>query len=200
MTGVYKNELNTMQNALMAYANALQNFLDTTKEIRAIYNEIAQNEALKEQRATLNAMKGDSITRITTAAEKLKERINEIWTPKESLYNRDTISMLEDGLLHYSAADVENMAETRFMDNPTMLQVLRGYAEKHDLFPQLKHDSVLLYSSRCKKLEAADSLKDELIGIVGSSNEDMGHATAVQYAAQNFDTSFKAKLDRIGQL
>ena len=54
MTGTYSNELNTMQNALTAYTNALQSFLENTKEIRATFNEIAQNEALKDQRATLN--------------------------------------------------------------------------------------------------------------------------------------------------
>ena len=53
MTGTYSNELNTMQNALTAYTNALQSFLENTKEIRATFNEIAQNEALKDQRATL---------------------------------------------------------------------------------------------------------------------------------------------------
>ena len=98
MTGTYSNELNTMQNALTAYTNALQSFLENTKEIRATFNEIAQNEALKDQRATLNSMKSDSVSRISAAAEKLKERITTNWTPKEQLYNREVIAMLQDGL------------------------------------------------------------------------------------------------------
>ena len=200
MTGTYSNELNTMQNALTAYTNALQSFLENTKEIRATFNEIAQNEALKDQRATLNSMKSDSVSRISAAAEKLKERITTNWTPKEQLYNREVIAMLQDGLIPYSASDIESMAETRFKDNPTMLQVLRGYADKHNLLSQLKNNSVLLYSSKAKKLAAADALSEELIGIIGSAKEDIGHLTAVQYAAEHFEDSFKAKLDVIGQL
>lgn len=93
-----------------------------------------------------------------------------------------------------------DMAETRFKDNPTMLQVLRGYVDKHNLLSQLKNNSVLLYSSKAKKLAAADALSEELIGIIGSAKEDIGHLTAVQYAAEHFEDSFKAKLDVIGQL
>lgn len=171
MTGTYSNELNTMQNALTAYTNALQSFLENTKEIRATFNEIAQNEALKDQRATLNSMKSDSVSRISAAAEKLKERITTNWTPKEQLYNREVIAMLQDGLIPYSASDIESMAETRFKDNPTMLQVLRGYVDKHNLLSQLKNNSVLLYSSKAKKLAAADALSEELIGIIGSASQ-----------------------------
>ena len=88
--------------------------------------------------------------------------------------------MLQDGLIPYSASDIESMAETRFKDNPTMLQVLRGYVDKHNLLSQLKNNSVLLYSSKAKKLAAADALSEELIGIIGSAKEDIGHLTAVQ--------------------
>lgn len=200
MTGAYLNELNTMQNALAAFTNALQNFLKETKEIRATYNEVAQGEALKNQRASLNTIRNDSITRISVAAESLKEHISENWSPKEKLYNREVVAMLQDGLIPYSAHDVESMAEIRYIDNPTMLQALRGYVIKHNLLPQLKHDSVLLYSSKDKKVEATESLKSELIGILGSSREDMGHAGAVQYIAEHFEESFKTKLDIIGQL
>lgn len=200
MTGTYSNELNAMQNALTSYTNALKSFLETTKEIRATYNEVAQNDALKDQRASLNSMKSDSVSRISSAAERLKERISANWAPKEQLYNREVIAMLQDGFIPYSASDIESMAETRFKDNPTMLQVLRGYVDKHKLLPQLKRNSVLLYSSKAKKLEAADALSGELIGIVGSSKEDIGHLTAVQYAAEHFEDSFKSKLDVIGQL
>ena len=145
-------------------------------------------------------MKSDSVSRISAAAEKLKERITTNWTPKEQLYNREVIAMLQDGLITYSASDIESMAETRFKDNPTMLQVLRGYVEKHNLLSQLKNNSVLLYSSKAKKLAATDALSGELIGIIGSAKEDIGHLTAVQYAAEHFEDSFKAKLDVIGQL
>jgi len=65
---------------------------------------------------------------------------------------------------------------------------------------ELKNNSVLLYSSKAKKLAAADALSEELIGIIGSAKEDIGHLTAVQYAAEHFEDSFKAKLDVIGQL
>lgn len=200
MTGTYSNELNTMQNALKAFTNALQNFLEATKEIRATYNEVAQSEALKDQRASLNTIRNDSISRISAAAESLKEHISENWSPKEKLYNREVVAMLQDGLISYSADDVEGMAESRYMDNPTMLQALRGYVIKRNLLPQLKNNSVLLYSSKDKKMEAAESLKSELIGILGSSKEDVGHASAIQYVAEHFEESFKAKLDLIGQL
>ena len=53
---------------------------------------------------------------------------------------------------------------------------------------------------RREKLAAADALSEELIGIIGSAKEDIGHLTAVQYAAEHFEDSFKAKLDVIGQL
>lgn len=195
MTGVYSNELNTMQSALIEYVTALEYFLDSTKEIRATYNAIAQVDALQNQRANLNKAKGNAELRISSAADNLKEHIISKWTPKETLYNREVVSMLQDGLISYSVDDIETMAEERFADNPTMLQVLRGYLEKNELFGNLKSDSVLMYASKSKKVETAENLKNELLGIINNTE----NIESVRYAAENFEKAFQYKLNIIGQ-
>lgn len=196
MTGVYSNELNTMQSALSEYVTALEYFLDSTKEIRATYNTIAQGEALQKERANLNKAKGNSSQRISSAADNLKEHIISKWTPKETLYNREVIAMLQDELIPYSVDDIETMAEERFSDNPTMLQVLRGYLNKKGLLGHLKNDSILLYAAKAKKIEAAENLKSELLGIINNTET----AESVRYAAENFEKAFQYKLNIIGQL
>ncbi|WP_195543140.1 hypothetical protein [Massiliimalia timonensis] len=200
MTGIYGNELITMQNALIAYANGLKQYSEKTKEIRATYNETAQNIALADQREILNGIVGDSASRIESAGETLKQRISERWEPKATLYNRDIVAMLNDGLLKYSAKDIEEMAKKRYMDNPTMLQVLRGYAETSGEIKQLKSDSVLLFASKGKKLEAAESLKQEIINIIQNAGEKPGHVESVSWFAENFEKAFENKLKAIGEI
>lgn len=200
MEGIYRNELNTMQNAFALFASALQDYISGNAEIRAKYNDISQNVALREQRAALNAVRSDAANRISSAAEKLKEHIITVWTPNKALYDRDIVAMLTDGLLSYSGKALENMASSRYADNPTMLQVLRGFVDKNNLIGELSHESPLLYASKEKKLDAAESLKSELLGIIGNTSEAPGHDKSVMYLAENFETVFKGKLDIIGKI
>ena len=51
-----------------------------------------------------------------------------------------------------------------------------------------------------KKLDAAESLKSELLGIIGNTSEAPGHDKSVMYLAENFETVFKNKLDIIGKI
>lgn len=196
MTGVYKKELDTMQRALSEYATAFAGYLQSTKEIRETYNAIAQTKALEGANAALNAVRATSADKIVAAATALEERIIAMWTPNPTLYKRDVIAMLQDGLLKYDAEAIETMARDRYADNPTMLQALRGYLDSHDLVKEMKSDSILRYASKGQKVGATEELKNELLGILKSSQS----AEAVKYAADNFEATFAYRLNIIGQI
>ena len=196
MTGVYGKELDTMQRALSEYAVAYLSYLQSTKEIRETYNAIAQTKALEGANAALNAVRSTSADKIVAAATALEERIIAMWTPNPTLYKRDVIAMLQDGLLKYDAEAIETMARDRYADNPTMLQALRGYLDSHDLIKEMKSDSILRYASKGQKIGATEELKNELLGILKSSQS----AEAVKYAADNFEATFAYRLNIIGQI
>lgn len=196
MTGVYKKELDTMQRALSEYATAFAGYLQSTKEIRETYNANAQTKALEGANAALNTVRATSADKIVAAATALEERIIAIWTPNPTLYKRDVIAMLQDGLLKYDAEAIETMARDRYADNPTMLQALRGYLDSHDLIKEMKSDSILRYASKGQKIGATEELKNELLGILKSSQS----AEAVKYAADNFEATFAYRLNIIGQI
>ena len=88
------------------------------------------------------------------------------------------------------------MARDRYADNPTMLQVLRGYLDSHDLVKEMKSDSTLRYASKGQKIGATEDLKNELLGILKSSQS----AETVKYAADNFEATFAYRLNIIGQI
>lgn len=200
MEGIYSNELNTMQNALNAYANGLKQYTENTREIRATYNAVAIENALIDQRGILNSIIGDSTSRVKKAGDSLKQHLSERWEPKATLYDRTTVAMLNDGLLKFSAGDIEEMAETRYMDNTTMLQVLRGYAESSEKIKELKRDSVLLFASKSKKLEAVEALTNEIINMIQNASDNPGHIDSISWAAENFEKAFEHKLNVIGEI
>lgn len=186
----YTKAINEMKAAIQSYDSALASFLTTVREARAVYNEIALMQHVKDQQAKLTEVRNSVIDRIHTAASDLKSVITQLWTPNERNYNPGYMAMLED--IPVTLQDLEDAARERFSDNPTMLMALRTYAERKNLAEGnvFAPTSPLKFASKTELLSAVDILEHELHGVLAWNDE--AHSQALHYAATHFETAFKS--------
>ena len=94
--------------------------------------------------------------------------------------------------------DLEFAARDYYSKNTTMLQALYSIAEKRGLAGDIAQDSPLYMASRQKKIDAANSLADEVRSVMETA--DPVKLDARQYIADNFETMEAAKVAIIGNI
>lgn len=193
----YSDYLARIYNAYNDWTIAFGNYLNSTKEIRATYNQVAQERALSSMREQFMDVKIDAVNRIQQAGADLEAAIEENWRPNAQSYISKVVEVLSSEFLSPTISDLEHAAMD-YGKNGTMLSAMYGIAKKRGLDKDIGRDSILYHADRQEKLQAARSLVNEVIGIMDTT--DPSKFPARQAFAKNFEQYEAAKLAIIGKI
>lgn len=193
----YSTYLTRIHNAYGDWVTAFSDYLDSSKEIRANYNQVAQSHALEEQRAKFFGIRNDAVYRIQQAGEALTAAIEENWRPNPQRYITKAIEAYSSEFLEPTLADLEHAAE-EYGKNGTMLCALYNIAKKRGLDGDIRRGSPLYHADRREKLEAARSLVNEILGIMNT--DDPIKFRARKNFFDNFEKYVANKLEIIGNI
>lgn len=195
-TSNYKNELTAIYTAYMGWFRAFSAFVEGTKEKRALYNEVAFSKAVQQEKETLNAALTQAVQNLEDARSALLDKIGKNWMVRIASYDEKGIALFSSEYVTPALEDMEFAARDYYSKNATMLQALFSIAEKRGLAGKIVPSSPLYMADRKKKLDAANSLVDEVLGVMQTS--DPINMNARQYFADNFESVEAAKLAAIG--
>lgn len=193
----YAPYLSKIYTAYNDWVVAFSNYLNQSKEIRATYNQVAQEKALSNQRSQFMDVRNSAIERIRQAGADLETAIEQNWRPNPQSFISKVVEVYSSEFLNPSIDDLEHAA-IDYGKNGTMLSALYGIAKKRGIAKDIQKGSPLYHADRQEKLQAAKDLVTEVISIMNTT--DPIKFAARQNFAENFEKYEAGKLDIIGNI
>ena len=197
-SSAYKAELTAIYTAYSEWFHAFSAFVESTREKRTLYNAIAFEKAAQQERETLNAARVNAVQKVENARAALLDKIGKNWMVRIASYDEKGVALFGSDYVAPTLEDLEFAARDYYSKNTTMLQALYSIAEKRGLAGDIAQDSPLYMASRQKKIDAANSLADEVRSVMETA--DPVKLDTRQYIADNFETMEAAKVAIIGNI